>query len=914
MDVSPILDPLNDAQRAAVTAPLAPALVLAGAGSGKTRVLTHRIAWLIQAEGASPHGILAVTFTNKAAGEMRARVERLLGVPTASLWIGTFHGLAHRLLRLHWREARLAQGFQIMDSEDQQRFVRKLIRSAELDETRWVPREVQWFINGNKDEGRRPQQLKDGNDPTRRQLIALYRSYQEACERAGLVDFAELLLRAYELWRDNAELLAHYRRRFRHVLADEFQDTNAIQYAWLKLLSGTDGSPFVVGDDDQCLAAGTPVTMADGSTRPIEAVSPGDLVMSSYGNGALRPAKVAERFARERAGRMLTLHLRSGRTLCSTPEHTHFAGYILGETPQTYFLYLMHKESIGWRLGTSQVYTQGQVKPMVGFKQRSSQEHADATWIIRTHATENEARLDEILTSLRYGLPTLPFSPRKGKAINGLVHDPAYIARVFKSLDTDSAALRLLEHEGLDPERPHYRPRGRNSNRHNIVITLCADRRGRSPMHRIAVVGNCARTRGILQALGLSVRPVKRDQRSWRFETVRKDFGELMEIAKHIREQLEARYVLQGLFHKRALPFVTASAVRPGMVVATDAGGFDVVERIEARQYAGEVYDLNIERTHNFIAGGVITHNSIYAFRGARAANLQQFRRDFPQALLFRLEQNYRSTATILEAANGLIAHNAGRLGKRLWTEGARGVPLRLYAGFNERDEAEFVTHRIREHVAHGGLRREVAILYRSNAQSRVFEETFLSARVPYRVYGGLRFFERAEIKDALAYLRLIANRRDDAAFERVVNLPPRGIGAKSLEVLRERARSAGSTLWEAAGAPADDLAPKAAGAIHGFMALIERLAQQSAALPLHEQVDAVLKSSGLIEHYRREKVERGEARVENLEELVSAARGFAPEDARDAAARGLPRARGARVRRRPGGRLGGLRADDDAA
>ena len=522
MDVSPILDPLNDAQRAAVTAPLAPALVLAGAGSGKTRVLTHRIAWLIQAEGASPHGILAVTFTNKAAGEMRVRVERLLGLPTASLWIGTFHGLAHRLLRLHWREARLAQGFQIMDSEDQQRFVRKLIRSAELDETRWVPREVQWFINGNKDEGRRPQQLKDGNDPTRRQLIALYRSYEEACERAGLVDFAELLLRAYELWRDNPELLAHYRRRFRHVLADEFQDTNAIQYAWLKLLSGTDGSPFVVGDDDQ----------------------------------------------------------------------------------------------------------------------------------------------------------------------------------------------------------------------------------------------------------------------------------------------------------------------------------------------------------------------SIYAFRGARAANLQQFRRDFPQALLFRLEQNYRSTATILEAANGLIAHNAGRLGKRLWTEGARGAPLRLYAGFNERDEAEFVTHRIREHVAHGGLRREVAILYRSNAQSRVFEETFLSARVPYRVYGGLRFFERAEIKDALSYLRLIANRRDDAAFERVVNLPPRGIGAKSLEVLRERARSAGSTLWEAAGAPADDLAPKAAGAIHGFMALIERLAQQNAALPLHEQVDAVLKSSGLIEHYRREKVERGEARVENLEELVSAARGFAPEDA----------------------------------
>ena len=271
---------------------------------------------------------------------------------------------------------------------------------------------------------------------------------------------------------------------------------------------------------------------------------------------------------------------------------------------------------------------------------------------------------------------------------------------------------------------------------------------------------------------------------------------------------------------------------------------------------------------------------SVYAFRGARAENLQQFRRDYAQSQLFRLEQNYRSTATILEAANGLIAHNAGRLGKNLWTSGARGEPIRLYTAFNERDEAEFVTHRIREYVAQGGLRREIAILYRSNAQSRVFEEAFLSARVPYRVYGGLRFFERAEIKDALAYLRLIANRRDDASFERVVNQPPRGVGAKSLDVLRAAARGGGSSLWEAAAAciGSDALGAKAANALHGFMALIERLARETTQLALHEQVDQVLKATGLIEHYRRDKADRGEARVENLDELVSAARGFTPE------------------------------------
>jgi DNA helicase-2/ATP-dependent DNA helicase PcrA len=521
MDLSPILNPLNDAQRAAVTAPLGPVLVLAGAGSGKTRVLTHRIIWVIQAENASPHSILAVTFTNKAAAEMRGRVEQLLSMPSGGLWIGTFHGIAHRLLRLHWREAGLVQGFQILDSEDQQRLIKKMIKAQNLDESRWVPREVQGFINSNKDEGLRPKDIKDKDDPTRAQFIRLYADYEAACAKAGVVDFAELLLRAFELWRDNAGLLAHYRQRFRHVLVDEFQDTNSIQYGWLKLLVGKEGYPFVVGDDDQ----------------------------------------------------------------------------------------------------------------------------------------------------------------------------------------------------------------------------------------------------------------------------------------------------------------------------------------------------------------------SIYRWRGAKVENLHQFRRDYPTAVLCRLEQNYRSTAAILAAANGLISHNSGRLGKNLWTSGAQGDPIRLYAAFNERDEAEFVTHRIRDWVAHGGTRREIAILYRSNAQSRVFEEAFISGRIPYKVYGGLRFFERAEIKDALAYLRLISNRNDDASFERVVNLPTRGIGAKSLDAIREYAKGAGSTMWEAAAACiGDTLGPKASQALHGFMSLIERLAHEVTNLPLHEQVDHVLQGSGLIEFYKKEKGDRGEGRVDNLDELVSAARGFTPE------------------------------------
>jgi DNA helicase-2/ATP-dependent DNA helicase PcrA len=500
---------------------LGAALVLAGAGSGKTRVLVHRVAWLIQVESASPNSILAVTFTNKAAAEMRSRIETLLGLPGGAMWLGTFHGLAHRLLRIHWREANLPQSFQILDSEDQARVLRKVLKALDLDETRWIPREILWFINAQKDEGHRPKHIKDDGDPTRRQLIKIYQAYDEACHRAGVVDFAELLLRAYELWRDNPALLQHYRARFRHVLVDEFQDTNAIQYKWLMLLAGSGGLPFVVGDDDQ----------------------------------------------------------------------------------------------------------------------------------------------------------------------------------------------------------------------------------------------------------------------------------------------------------------------------------------------------------------------SIYRWRGARVENLQHFRRDFPQAVLYKLEQNYRSTGTILKAANALISNNAGRLGKTLWTSGEDGERVKLYAAFNERDEADFVVNRIREWVARGGARREAAVLYRSNAQSRVFEEAFLNARMPYRVYGGLRFFERAEIKDALAYLRLIASRADDTSFERVVNTPVRGIGAKTMDTVRELARSQATSLWNGAlNCMQGGLPQRSALALQGFMALIDKLAREVAGMELHEQVDHVIQMGGLIEHFKKEKGERGEGRVENLLELVSAARGFSPE------------------------------------
>jgi len=520
MDVSHLIDGLNPAQREAVSAPPGHYLVLAGAGSGKTRVLTHRIAWLHEVLGVPTHAIFAVTFTNKAASEMRQRADALLPGKLRGLWVGTFHGLAHRLLRLHWQDAKLPESFQILDADDQLRLVKRVARQLEIDEARFPPKQIAWWINEQKDEGRRPQHIQpDGEWP--RVMLRAYTLYQERCDRAGLVDFAEILLRAHELLRDTPPLLAHYRQRFSQLLVDEFQDTNAIQYAFIRVLAGDTGQVFVVGDDDQ----------------------------------------------------------------------------------------------------------------------------------------------------------------------------------------------------------------------------------------------------------------------------------------------------------------------------------------------------------------------AIYGWRGAKVEHVGRFGHDFPGAHTVRLEQNYRSSGQILKAANAVIANNPARLGKQLWTDSGDGEPLDLYTAYNEIDEARFVSERIAQWVHDGGQHRDCAILYRSNAQSRVFEEHLLSAQMPFRVYGGQRFFERAEIKDTLAYLRLVTSAQDDAAFERAVNTPPRGIGERTLDAVRSRARNDGLSLWDAAErvCQSDELAARARNALAAFLTLITGLADEISALTLPEKIDHVLMRSGLRAHWGKES--RGaldsESRTDNLDELVSVAARF---------------------------------------
>ncbi|MDB6195651.1 DNA helicase II [Vibrio parahaemolyticus] len=527
MDPSLLLDGLNDKQREAVAAPLENLLVLAGAGSGKTRVLVHRIAWLMSVEQASPFSIMSVTFTNKAAAEMRGRIEELMMGSASGMWNGTFHGICHRILRAHYLDAKLPEDFQIIDSDDQQRLLKRLIKAQNLDEKQWPARQVAWWINGKKDEGLRPAHIDAYHDPVTKTYLQLYTAYQEACDRAGLVDFAEILLRAHELLRDNKFVREHYQARFKHILVDEFQDTNNIQYAWLRMMAGPECHVMIVGDDDQ----------------------------------------------------------------------------------------------------------------------------------------------------------------------------------------------------------------------------------------------------------------------------------------------------------------------------------------------------------------------SIYGWRGAKVENIEKFTREFPSVTTIRLEQNYRSTKTILEASNTLIANNTERMGKELWTDGVVGEPISVYSAYNELDEARFAVNKIKEWQDKGGALNDAAMLYRNNAQSRVLEEALIQAGLPYRIYGGMRFFERQEIKDALSYMRLMANRNDDAAFERVVNTPTRGLGDKTLETIRRAARDRGCTMWEASVAMLDEqvLAGRAAGALGRFIELITALEDDTLEMPLHEQTDHVIKYSGLFTMYEQEKGEKSKARIENLEELVTATRQFEkPEEAEE--------------------------------
>jgi len=882
---------LNPAQREAVLTTEGPLLVVAGAGSGKTRVLTRRIAHLLAAVGVKPPEILAITFTNKAAGEMRERAEDLVGPPARAAWIMTFHAACGRILRREAARLGYRSNFTIYDSADQLRLTKQCLEELERDPKRFTPRGIHAQISNAKNQLIGPQDYAARVSSFYDQTVAdVYELYQRRLFASNAVDFDDMLFLTVDVLQRFPEALERWQKAFRYILVDEYQDTNHAQYVFLKQLAAQHHNVFAVGDPDQCLVAGTLVTMADGTQKPIESVVEGDVVMSCYGSGRFGPARVGRVHASlRREGIAITLA--SGRRIVSTPEHVHFAGFKVGRTPQLHMTYLMWKEGVGFRIGTSRTYTQRNGQSLAGPAMRMGQEHADATWVVETHATEAEARVQETLLSLRYRLPTLPFVARRyagAKLGTSLVGEQRLIDGLFDALDTDAGGRQLLAEHGLSFVHPHFAAATTTCGartRRKVSVCLCGDPRGPGPLHRVALFGYDHEGRRAVEQAGFSVRPARRGSGGWRFETANADFGRIAETVTRLRHATGASVRMtaplaaptDGVGKERnALPFMPASAVRRGMVMVDEAGEFDVVERVERVELTRPVHDLDVEWTHNFVADGIVTHNSIYAFRGADIRNILEFERDFPDARTIALEQNYRSTNAILGAANGVIRHNRERKEKNLWSELGEGEPVRVVEVEDEHAEARFVAAEIAALVEEGYSGREIAVFYRTNAQSRVLEDVLVRQGIAYQVIGGPRFYERAEIKDLIAYLQVIDNPYDAVSLQRIANRPRRGIGDSSLARLQSYADARGISLWEAtefaeeAGVGAAPLK-----AVRAFRTMMESLMAGALELEVSELVQRVLERSGTLEALEAERTIEAQGRIENLQELVGVAREY---------------------------------------
>ncbi|MFN8026388.1 MAG: UvrD-helicase domain-containing protein [Acidimicrobiia bacterium] len=697
-----ILAGLNPVQREAASAPDGPILVIAGAGSGKTRVLTNRIAYLVAENRASPFGLAAITFTNKAAGEMKERVAELVGPVAQKMWVSTFHSMCSRILRREATVLGYRSSFTIYDQADAVRLVDYVRRDLDLDPKRFPPRRLHGAISAMKNElVTWEQAVEKAFTPPEKRIAEVYRVYQQRLLEASALDFDDLLVLTVKLFQEHPDVLARWKQRFQHVLVDEFQDTNVAQWELVKLLTEERRNVMVVGDSDQCLVRGTQVTMGDGSRRAIEDVRVGDEVRSCYGSGDFRPAKVL-RTHESRTEHGVSIALASGRRIVSTLDHMHFAGFVVGRTPQRHLTYVMWKDGLGFRVGTSRTYPRGSSEQVFGPLRRAGQEHADAMWVVGVHETEAESRYQEAFLAAKYGLPTLPFVARRtAKTGDGsLVGSQELINRLFADLDTDKGGLRLLADHGLDFAHPHHLPASNarpsfGVPRRRLSVVLCGDRRGATPMHRVSLFGYDDEGRAALESIGLSVRPARKGSRGWRFETCNADMRVVQDTVERIKAVLDvtvrpvARLAANGeSATTNSLPFMPAASVREGMVMVDEHGDFDVVTSVEPVTLEAPVYDLDVDRTHNFVAEGIVTHNSIYKFRGADFRNLMRFEEIFPEATVIVLDQNYRSTQNILDAANAVIANNAARRPKHLWTEQVGGELITRYHAEDEHDEA----------------------------------------------------------------------------------------------------------------------------------------------------------------------------------------------------------------------------------
>ncbi|MCI0702550.1 MAG: UvrD-helicase domain-containing protein [Planctomycetia bacterium] len=877
-----LLADLTDDQRAAVTHGEGPLLILAGAGSGKTRVITRRVAYLLQS-GVRASNILAITFTNKAAGEMKGRVEKL--TPGNKVWVSTFHSLGARLLRQYADRFGHDRNFTIYDMDDRNKLVKDAVEASGMDNVKFSPERIGGAISKAKNQLIPPAQYERTATDFFEQVVAkVYYGYEKRLRSANAMDFDDLLYIPALTLRTNEELRRELDSRFQYILIDEYQDTNLAQYELAKRLSMNYPNLCVVGDPDQCLVPGTLVDTPSGP-KPIEQIRDGDEVMSGIGWGKVAPMRVDKVMVNPYRGTVMRITVEGGLTVRATPNHICFAR--LQPDPNLHHVYLMWKRGVGFRLGTTRGVRTSKSGPLMsGLQVRTNQEVADAMWIVRTCYSSSEARFHEQLLSVKYGLPTMVFFVR-GRNM-GIGQD--LIDRLFREIDTESAATRLMTDFHLDRRYPHHRPgavtRGEIARRF-IQLTMFGDTRPKTEKrwheHRVQLITSGVSLREKAMAAALPVR--NGNKGTWRIETSRKGYDDALSLAEAINKVDEFETVSRARLTKsKAFHFMPAGHLQPGMVVPVCVdGGIEerLVESVEWEEYDGPVYDLSVPEVHNFVANGLVVHNSIYKWRGSDIKNILDFERDFPDARVITLSQNYRSTKAILHAASTLIDHNKQRKKKSLVTENPQGEAVQVITFDNGLDEAEGVVMRIKEAVKSGKFKyRDHAIFMRINALTRSLEGAFVKHGVPFQIVKGLAFFERKENRDVLAYLRLLVNPKDSVSFLRIVNEPARGIGKVSLDKLQGFAADKEIGLLAAAGQVAriPDIKGKGASGLRDFHKMMVEL-RAKLELPPHELMAVVLEKTGYAAMLRESGETEDADRLANVEEMISAAKQFHDEN-----------------------------------
>jgi DNA helicase-2/ATP-dependent DNA helicase PcrA len=869
---NPFTGGLNPDQLDAVVHADGPLLVIAGAGSGKTRVLTHRIAYLID-RGVRPTGILAITFTNKAAAEMRDRVGSLVGPVVRSMWVSTFHSACVRILRRDGEAIGYPRTFSIYDQADAVRLTGYVIRDLGLDSKRFPPRSVHSQISLWKNELVDPERsAEQAHDIFARKQADVYAEYQARLFKAGAMDFDDLLLNVVRLFREHPDVLDHYRERFEHILVDEYQDTNQAQNEIVLMLAGGHQNVCVVGDTDQCLPTGTMVQTPAGP-RVIESIRPGDTVMGASQRPTARAATVAHVETGRYDGRLVHVAA-GGREIRATPGH--LVPMRLVARPDTWLVYLMYRADRGWRIGrTVGTRPVDEGTDRHGLFVRTNQEHADAAWVLRVCDSLAESSYLESWYAAEYGLPTVCFHGNGRKLAMG---DP-WLARLYDSLDTDIRAKELLADLELSPEFPHHRSQNA-ARRATVDLTMFSDARAEVGYHRVQWSSNRDDTAERLRRAGYRLRTGK--SRSLRYETVYKAYASALADAKRLAVAgdlaIRRRMAHDGTVYD-LMPIANA---RPGMeMLVANGSGFEAasVTAVGFDDYAGPVYDLEVDPVHTYVADGVLVHNSVYRFRGADFRNILQFEDAFDDVTTIVLDQNYRSTQTILDAANAVIEHNQERKPKSLWTDTGGGERIIRYHAEDEGDESMWVAGTAQQLHSDDAVNwREMAVLYRTNAQARVIEEAFMRSGVPYKVVGGTRFYDRREIKDAMAYLRAVINPLDEVSVKRIINVPKRGIGDTSIARLdayaREMAVPFCDALRQADEAGVTGPAQRGIGAFVELLDRVSELVGQEGVGP-GDLLQAAIDDSGYLGELEAEDTVEAHSRIENLGELVGSAREF---------------------------------------